>query len=337
MGGWGPTTVPVALGLLVINMLGWGSWANTMKGTDGWRFEAYYLTYAIGLFLFALVYMFTLGMIPMYGITSLAVTSAASPVKIGYAFLAGVVWNAGNILLVAAIAMAGFSLAFPVGIGLSLVIGAVLSYIIVPHGVFWLEFGGLALIVLAIIVDALAYQIKAKASGEVRQSQLVRRGIVLSIILGILIGIFDPLFALSTTPPHGLDGYGSAVFLTLGAMISSFVFIPIFMRKPLTPGEKPTSLSEWTHGRTSWHLWALLGGFVWTTATVMDFIAAPVAGVTISYILGQNATMISAIWGVFVWKELKGAPRRSWTLVALMFVLFIVGIVMVALASLLAK
>lgn len=334
MGGWEPTSVPVALGLLVINMLGWGSWANTMKGTDGWRFESYYLSYAIGLFIFALLYQLTLGSI---GVSSLSVTAHASPLNIFYAFLAGIVWNAGNILLVAAIAMAGFALAFPVGIGLSLVIGAVLSYIIVPHGVFILEFGGLTLIVIAIIVDALAYQIKAKASGEVRQSTLVRRGIILSVILGILIGIFDPLFALSTSGPHPLDGYGAATFLTLGAMVSSFVFIPIFMKKPLTPGEQPTSLSNWIKGKASWHGWALLGGFVWTTATVMDFIAAPVAGVTIAYILGQNATMISAIWGIFVWKELKGAPKKSWYLVALMFVLFIVGIIMVALASLLAK
>ncbi|MGC9208774.1 MAG: GRP family sugar transporter [Nitrososphaeria archaeon] len=339
MGGWIPPTVPVALALLVINMIGWGSWANTMKGTDGWRFESYYLTYAIGLFIFALLYQVTLGLIPnsLTGLTSFQALSEATPIHIFWALLAGIVWNAGNILLVAAIAMAGFSLAFPVGIGLSLVIGAVLSYIVRPYGVAWLEFGGLALIMLAIIVDALAYNIKGKASGEVRQAQYIRRGLILSIILGILIGVFDPLFALSITGAHAIDSYSAATFLTLGAMVSSFVFIPIFMKKPLTPGQEPTSLSNWIKGKASWHMWALLGGFVWSTATVMNFISSPVAGVTISYILGQNATMISAIWGVFVWKELKGAPRTAWYLIGLMFVLFIVGIIMVALASLLAK
>jgi glucose uptake protein len=338
-GGWIPPTVPIALGLLVINMIGWGSWANTMKGTNGWRFESYYLTYAIGLFIFALLYQVTLGLIPnsITGMTSFQALSSATPIHIFWAFLAGIVWNAGNILLVAAIAMAGFSLAFPVGIGLSLVIGAVLSYIVKPYGVAWLEFGGLGLIILAIITDALAYNIKGKASGEQRQAQYIRRGLILSVILGILIGVFDPLFALSITGAHAIDSYSAATFLTLGAMISSFIFIPIFMKKPLTPGEQPTNLSNWIRGKTSWHLWALLGGLIWSTATVMNFIASPVAGVTISYILGQNATMISAIWGVFVWKELKGAPRSAWYLIALMFILFIVGIIMVALASLLAK
>ncbi|MEM3490370.1 MAG: GRP family sugar transporter [Nitrososphaerota archaeon] len=336
VGGWYPTSVGLAIGLLVVNMLAWGSWSNTLKGIGKWRFEAYYLTYSFGLLLMGIIFFFTLGMISSGGVNSLDVLEKASGFNVSYALTAGIVWNAGNILLVAAIVLAGFSVAFPIGIGLSLVIGSILSYVVAPHGIAWLEFTGLGVVLAAIILNAFSYRIKDKAS-KVAENKKVssnfKRGIILSVTLGVLIGGFDPLFAMSIEGNHPLNSYGALLFLTVGVIISSLIMVPIFMHKPLIPGDQKTSLKEWYGGKARYHGFALVGAVVWTLGTLINFISAPVAGVTISYILGQNATMVAAVWGIFAWKELKGAPRTSWILVGLMFVLFIVGIVLVAMAT----
>ena len=331
MGGWIPPNIPFAIGLLFVTMICWGSWANSMKKIEKWRLESYYLTYAIGLVIFSAIYLLTLGAITTNGLTAFSANAEAGISNIAYAFIGGILWNLGNILLIFAIAMVGFAFAFPVGVGLALVVGSVLSYLVAPHGVAWLEFSGLALIIFAIASEATAYNLKNKQNEKV--SVEVKKGLIFSIFGGILIGTFPSAFALSIKGSAPLDSYGATLFLTLGALLSSVVVIPILMKKPLIEGQKSIDISNWLRGKPKWHMWALAGALAWTTGTVFDFISAPIAGVTISYILGQAATMVGAIWGIFVWKEMKGAPTKSWILVCMMFVFFVAGIVLTILAA----
>ena len=88
----------------------------------------------------------------------------------------------------------------------------------------------------------------------------------------------------------------------------------------------PTSYAEYFKGRLPVHLVGVLGGVIWGIGNSLNLIAAGKAGPAISYGLGQGATLVAALWGVFIWKEFRGAPKAVSTLIAAMFVLFVVGI-----------
>ena len=165
-------SLPIAILFCIITMLGWGSWANTQKlaGKEKWPFELFYWDYAIGMFLFSLVFA-TLG-------GTFAVGPAAIP-----ALISGAIFNLANILLVVSIDAAGMSVAFPVGIGLALVIGTVESYVETPKGNPSLLFAGVALIVFAMIMSAASRQTVGKNRV---------RGLIFSIIAGCIMGLFYP-------------------------------------------------------------------------------------------------------------------------------------------------
>ena len=141
------TSLPVAILFCVITMLGWGSWANTQKlsGKDKWRFELYYWDYAIGVFLLGLVLAHTLGNFGSTGMSTVQNMHSAAFRFVIPALLSGVIFNVANILLVVGIDAAGMTVAFPVGVGLALVIGTVESYVEAPKGNAWLLFGGVGL------------------------------------------------------------------------------------------------------------------------------------------------------------------------------------------------
>src|ERR1700722_7124955 len=130
-------SLPIAIFFCFITMLGWGSWANTQKlsGKDQWRFELYYWDYAIGVLLFGLIFAFTFGSFGTAGQSALAnFQQADAQSAMYYALLSGVIFNVSNIMLVVGIDAAGMAVAFPVGVGLALVIGTVESYVLSPQG-----------------------------------------------------------------------------------------------------------------------------------------------------------------------------------------------------------
>jgi glucose uptake protein len=144
----------------VITMLCWGSWANTQKLAAGtWRFELFYWDYVIGILLLALLSAFTLGSSGNQGRGFIADVSQASIDNLLSSMLGGIIFNAANILLVAAISIAGMSVAFPVGIGIALVLGVVVNYIDLPKGNAIFLFSGVALIAIAILLNAKAYKV----------------------------------------------------------------------------------------------------------------------------------------------------------------------------------
>lgn len=326
-----PQTYAVALLMMAISMICWGSWANTQKATRAWRFELYYWDYVWGILLCTILIGFTFGRTdPSSPDSFLQNLRSASAVNLAYAFAGGVVFNVANLLLVAAIAIAGLAVAFPIGIGLALVIGSVLNYIITPHGNPQLLFGGIALVCAAIVLDAMAYR-KLSGGGKV-----TRRGILLSLLCGVGMGMFYPFVArtLRVEDPGHLGPYTVALVFAVGVLISTFPLNVAFMRRPVNG--PPVSSTDYFAGGAGLHFWGVLGGMIWCVGTISNFVAsyARMVGPAISYALGQGATMVSAIWGVFVWKEFAGATPAVKRLLALMFVLFIVGLACVALAPL---
>jgi glucose uptake protein len=328
-----PGTYPVALCLMILTMLCWGSWANTLKLCPGYRFQLFYWDYAIGMAVGAVFWGLTAGSLGHAGAPFLTDLKQTSIGPIIYAMIGGAIFNVANLLLVAAIEVAGLAVAFPVGIGLALVIGAISNYVIKPEGNPLLLFGGVALVVVAIILDAAAYRAR---EGTARATTL--RGIVISLACGLLMGCFYPFVA------HALNGepgktppgpYAVTLFFTIGLLISTVPANLQLMKKPLD-GQAPVDGADYRCAPFGWHLAGVLGGAIWCTGGVANFVAsgAHLVGPAVSYSIGQGATMVSACWGVFVWREFAGAPRRANVFLVLMFLFFLIGLGAVALAPL---
>jgi glucose uptake protein len=328
-----PETYAIALTLMIITMICWGSWANTIKLCPGYRFQLFYWDYVIGLILGALLWGFTLGSAGSVGRPFLTDLLHADGSHILFAIAGGVLFNVANLLLVAAIEIAGLAVAFPVGIGLALVVGAISSYILAPNGNAVLLFCGIALVVGAIILDAMAYRLR-----ETERRSLSMRGCVISLIAGLLMGSFYPFVTRSMSGEGAPGPYAVAFFFTIGVAICAIPFNYLLMRKPLDKSEK-VSMSGYISARGSWHVWGILGGLIWCTGATFNFVAsrAHIVGPAVSYSIGQGATMISAAWGVFIWKEFATAPARAKSFLAWMFVFFVCGLSAIALAPILGR
>jgi len=323
-----PEGYAIALLFMIGSMLCWGSWANTMKLTPGWPFQLFYWDYVIGIIVASLLWGASLGSVGGGPVSFWNNIRSADGVHIVFALLGGAVFNVANLLLVAAIEIAGLAVAFPIGIGLALVVGVLLNFAIAPKGNPLLLFGGVFLVVLAIVVDALAYRRRE----TVRKSPSAR-GIQISLACGILMGSFYPLVTKAITGAHSLGPYAVALFFALGTAICALPANYFLMRRPLTGGPAVRMIDYFKSPRI-WHLWGLLGGIIWCSGAVLNFVAshANLIGPAISYAIGQGATMVSAVWGVFVWKEFANAPSTARRLIPLMFLLFLLGLAAVAIA-----
>jgi len=328
-----PETYALSLLLMLTTMLCWGSWANTMKLCPGYRFQLFYWDYVIGLILGAFFWGITLGSMGSSGRPFFQDLLHADSSHILFAVTGGVLFNIANLLLVAAIEIAGLAVAFPVGIGLALVVGAISSYIIAPSGNAVMLFSGLALVAGAIVLDAMAYRLR-----ETERRTLSMRGVVISLIAGLLMGSFYPFVSRSMSGEGAPGPYAAALFFVFGVALCAVPFNYLLMRHPLD-ASSPVAMAGYTKARGAWHLWGMLGGAIWCTGATFNFVAsrAHVVGPAVSYSIGQGATMISAAWGVFIWKEFAAAPKRANMFLGWMFVLFVFGLSAIALAPILGK
>jgi glucose uptake protein len=312
---------------MLVSMLCWGSWANTQKIDKAWRFELYYWDYMWGVVACALLFGLTLGRTdPAAAVSFFRNLDSAAARSLAEAFVGGMIFNLGNLLLVAAISVAGMAVAFPLGAGLALVIGAVLNYVVSPVGNPLLLFGGILLICAAIVSNAMAYR------GLSKGKKADAKGIVLSLLCGVVIGLFYPFVAKALTGEKHLGPYTVYFVFAIGALVSNFPLNYAFMRRPVN-GPR-LAIGDFFHGRPAAHAWGVLGGLIWGTGTICSFVAAytPMVGPATSFSLGEGNTMISAVWGVFVWKEFRGAGSEVKRLLAAMFCLFVLGLVSISLA-----
>jgi len=328
-----PQSYSLAVILCIVTMLCWGSWGNTQKmAGKSWRFELFYWDYVIGILLFALLLGFTLGSFGKDGRSFLADIAQADAGNILNAFLGGVIFNASNILLVAAMAIAGMAVAFPVGVGIALALGVSINYIFKPQGDPVILFSGVALIVAAIIIDAIAY----KKHSTSRQ-KVSGKGILLSVAAGVLMSLFYRFVASSmaedfVNPEAGkLTPYSALLFFAVGVVLSNILFNYILMKRPIE-GES-LSFSDYKKGSAGVHLTGVLGGIIWNIGMSMSILASAKAGFAISYGLGQGATLVAALWGVYIWKEFKGASKSVNTLILLMFLAYLAGLALLVYAG----
>jgi glucose uptake protein len=323
---------PLAVLFCVVTMLCWGSWANTRKLADRqWRFELFYWDYAIGVLLLTLLLGLTLGSSGTVGRPFAADLWQASAGKIGSALLGGAVFNLANLLLVAAIEIAGMAVAFPIGIGLALLIGVIVNYVAAPVGNLTLLSAGVVLVTVAIVLDAVAYRRLPGGTAGVST-----KGLVLSIACGLFMGTFyrfvaAAMYADPVNAEAGKMGPYAAVFVfAVGIFLSSFLWNTFAMKKPLIG--TPVGFADYVRGDFNTHLTGILGGMIWGLGMSLSLLASGRAGFAISYGLGQGATLVAACWGVFIWKEFRGAPGGTSQLLAAMFGCFLGGLALIVLA-----
>ncbi len=321
-----------------VTMLCWGSWGNTQKlAAKSWRYELFYWDYVIGMVIFSLILAFTAGSIGSQGRPFLQDLAQVSWTSIGWVLLGAVIFNVSNILLSASVSLAGMAVAFPLGVGIALVMGVLNNLLLHPTAgqnttLLWI---GVVLVVLAVIVNGIA---SGKVSSEQRDPGQNRKGIILALLAGIIMSFFSALvyngvdldnFA---APAAGkMTPYTAMVIFALGVFLSNFIVNTIVMKKPFV-GE-PVTYKQYFSGNLGTHLVGVLGGCIWALGTSLNYICAGTAGAAVSYALGQGAPMVAAIWGVFIWKEFKGAPKKVYWLLALMFALFMAGLACVVKAG----
>ena len=361
-----PTTYLAALLLSVFTMLCWGSWANTQKlAGSKWRFELFYFDYSIGVVLCAVAVCFTFGSMDQREITFLDSLAGIALRKVAWALAGGVIFNVANILLVAAIAISGMSVAFPIAIGLALIIGVVWNYFLSPQGNPAMLFGGVLFVGLAIVVDAIAYRVAhaskrysadealataitpadpskryAKPKQKKRSGALsvATKGIIISLFSGGLMGAFYPLVQISMSDEGlALSAYTAGFFFSFGVLLSTIVIIPVLMNFPIHG--QPVEFAAYFGGARKDHILGVLGGLIWFAGTIANLLASAApksanVGPAVSYALGQGATLISAFWGLFVWREFRDAPSQTRLLLWAMIVLFLLGLTLISLAPL---
>jgi glucose uptake protein len=325
----------LAVVFCVITMLCWGSWGNTQKlAGKTWRYELFYWDYVLGILILSVVFAFTLGSMGEEGRSFLVDLRQAEASNITSAFIGGVIFNAANILLSTAIAIAGMSVAFPVGIGIALVLGVIINFLGSQKGDPLLLFSGVALITIAILVNAQAYRKTTAGGGQ----KISTKGLLISALAGVLMSFFYRFVAASMdlndfhNPANGMmTPYTAVVIFALGILVSNVLFNTILFKRPISG--PPTSYADYFKGTLSTHMVGVLGGIIWGIGNSFNLIAAGKAGAAISYGLGQGATLVAAFWGVFIWKEFKNAPKGVSRLIAWMFVLFLAGIILIILAG----
>lgn len=326
----------LAVVLCFVTMLCWGSWGNTLKlAGRTWRYELFYWDYVIGMFLFSILLGLTLGSTGDQGRSFLQDLGQAEWTLICSVLIGGIIFNASNILLSASTSLAGLSVAFPLGVGLALVLGVIINYIGAPKGDPVILAIGVALIVIAIICNGIA---SGKVSSGKSDNTNNKKGIILAVVAGVLMSFFYRFVAAAMdlgnfeNPTAGMLTPYSALFIfSVGVLLSNLVFNTLVMKKPFV-GE-PVTYHQYFSGKLSTHMVGVLGGCIWALGTAFSYIAAGKAGAAISYALGQGAPMIAAIWGVFIWKEFKGASKSVNWLLGVMFMFFIAGLAFIILSG----
>lgn len=366
-----PSTYEVALLLAFLTMICWGSWANTFKMAGKWRFELYYFDYAFGVLLAAIVAGLTFGSMGDELTFWDNLTLTASKRAMAWALAAGAVFNLANMLLMGAISIAGMAVAFPIGIGLALIIGTAWSYGLNPQGNIIYLAAGCFLVLSAVVVNALAYQGAAtkraqeeaerkraneainespvadpdpksyrRRAKEVKEKDAVGtpfKGIALAVFAGLLMGSFYPLLEISREGEIGLGSYSAVFVFAAGVFLTTFVYNLYFMNLPVQG--PPVEFFRYFQGNLVQHLLGVLGGIIWCVGMVCSLVVASTpksvnVGPAVSYALGQGATLVSALWGILVWREFKGAGSSTMGLLALMLLLFVAGLTAISLAPL---
>ena len=308
---------------MILSMICWGSWANTFKLTRGHlRFELFYWDYAIGLIVTALFAAIIAG----HSLASAEFPEglfAANRASLLWALASGIIFNLANLLLVAAIAVAGLAVAFPVAIGTALIVGTALTFLVEQKGAALFIGAGVALAALAVISCAAAYRAQ---SSEIK---VTRKGVIICLISGLLMASWAPLAAGSMQKAPGyLTPLSSFVVFAVGVAISTVPFNLYFMRRPIIGA--PVPMRAYFESPLRWHVLGFIGGAIWSVGTLSNLVAGHSAGFAISYAVGQSAPLVASLWGIFVWREFASASSQSRCALIAMFLFYVAAIAVLA-------
>ncbi|MBN2088342.1 multidrug DMT transporter permease [candidate division KSB1 bacterium] len=329
----------IAIFFCVCAMISWGSWANTQKmAAKTWRFELFYWDKIIGILLMSLIAAFTFGSLGSAGSSFIQNLPEADFYSIFNAMLSGILWNTGNLLIVAAIAVAGMSVAFPIGGGIAWILGIVINYVVIlmsgksPTDKPVLLWTGVAIIIVAIYLSNRAYK---KLANQQKKPSL--KGILLSVCAGLFIAFYYGVLVRSLNGNFVSGGTGtlmpftSIVFFVFGTIICTIPLNYYFMRHPVEG--PPLTMKDYFSGSLRNHLTGILGGMIWCSGMVFSFMAVSAANPAIAYGLSNAAPVVAVLWGVLVWKEFKQAPKGTNTILLVMFLLYLIGLTIITISN----
>jgi glucose uptake protein len=344
-----PHTELAAILVLILGMLGWGSWANTFKLGGKWRYELYYFDWIIGAMAAALILALTAGSMGYDGFSLRDDLMIAGKRQWLWAFLAGVIFNIGNMMLLACLSLAGMAVAFPMAAGVALILSAMASFALTQFGPPVFVLLGCALLAGAVVASALVYQhvlvLRHEQIARAGKAKSTRRpgsakAIVLAMVSGLFLGAFPSLLDLARQGEIGLGPYATAVLFVLGALASSTMLNLFLMNLPVE-GE-PLEVLEYLRATWTNHLWGLAGGAIWSVGLIALLVVATLPeptrpGPVTVYGLSQGWVIVASLWGSLVWKELKGGDGRVKVLEGLKLLLLVGGILVLAVAPLFVK
>jgi glucose uptake protein len=343
-----PQSYFASLLLVVMGILCWGSWANTLKFAGKWRFELYCFDFAAGVLIAAVIYALTLGSMGFDGFLFQDDLLQAGKHSLLFGVLGGVIFNLGNMMLAGAISVAGLAAAFPVATGLALVTGVLSGYAFAGRGSVPLMIAGAAVVLLAVAANLAAYRKQARikleeqAKAGLLKTSVPRvpiSGIMLACFGGILMGGLLPFVQYARTYGTGVGPYTLTFCAGAGVFFSTLPFNLFFMNLPVE-GD-PLEIREYfTAGTLHSHAMGLLGGVIWVTGTLALFVAAQaedaarIGSFPGIYALGGTAALVGSLWGILAWKEFHGADLRVKSLLVSLFALFLCGLALIVTAVL---
>lgn len=335
-----PGSYTAALILLIAGMLGWGLWANLFKAAGGkWRFELFYFDFAIGLLLASAIVALTAGSLGFDGFSFSDDLRLAGKRQDLWAFMAGAVFNLGNMLLLAAVSITGMALAFPAGMGFAVIVAALWNFALNPGGNTALMLVGAIVLAGAIVFAVLAYRswsaavvLRAQTEGvtaKPRRRKSSSKAVLLSLAGGVMLGSFAPLIQMGSASEVGLGPYSLSFIFALGVLFSTFVFNLFFMNLPVQG--KPIEIGDYFRAHIRRHALGILGGVIWYVGLIASLIAGRTEGTAhigprVGYALEQGGVVIAALCGLFLWREYQGGDGSVRLRVGLMFVLLLAGI-----------
>lgn len=339
-----PHTHAVTLLLILAAVVCFGSWANTFKMAGGWRYELYYIDWALGVALAAIILALTAGSLGFDGFSVADEMLIAGKRQWLYGFVAGGIFNLGNLLLMAALSLAGMSIAFPMVYAVSLITGAVLGYVLGAQANGGFLVVGCAILAGAAVAGARAYReflvarheelAKAGKAKSTRRPSAAR-GNALAIAGGGMLGLYLPLLDKARQGEIGLQPYALALTFAAGVLFSTFLLDLFFMNLPVD-GE-PLDVMHYIRGSLKCHLLGVLGGVLWCAGLLAALVAAAVpapiqAGAATAGAVAPLGALLAAFWGMAAWKELRGAGAAARMPAILMLALFAAGFVLLLLA-----
>jgi len=334
--------------LMILCMFCWGSWPVLYKLAQKYRFELFYFDFGFGLGLLALVAAFTIGSLGFDGFNFSDDLLNARKQMWLLAVLAAMIFNFGNMLMLAAVSVAGMAVAFPVTFGVAMILGFWIDYLGRPTVNSALLLPGTLLILLSVLVASVAYlrlrvsqhEILARA-GKTRSTRRPNslKGIVLAVVGGLVMGSFSPLLLRAQDPDAGVGPYSLLFLFAVGVVVSTFVFNLFFMNLPVE-GD-PLEIMEYFKAPIKNHILGILGGAIWGIGALAAFVVGTPKGDThpvgLVAMLGHAAPIVAGIWGLLIWREFKAGDGRVKAFGALMLLLFAGGLAMFSYAAMSAR